>query len=66
MRELDVLLLAYLEHDYLHLGPRQQAAFEALLDLEDPVLMDLLLGRSRPAGELADVVAGILRADRHR
>jgi hypothetical protein len=30
------------------------------------VLMDLLLGRGRPAGETADVVAGILRADRHR
>jgi succinate dehydrogenase flavin-adding protein (antitoxin of CptAB toxin-antitoxin module) len=66
MRELDVLLLAYLEQDYVHLGPRQQAAFAALLDLEDPVLMDLLLGRGRPAGETADVVAGILRADRHR
>ncbi|HUO82943.1 MAG TPA: succinate dehydrogenase assembly factor 2 [Gammaproteobacteria bacterium] len=66
MRELDVLLLAYLEQCFAGAGAREQAAFEALLGLEDPALMDLLLGRSRPAGELADVVAGILRADRHR
>jgi len=66
MRELDVLLLAYLEHDYAHAGPREQAAFASLLDLEDPVLVDLLFGRRRPAGDSADVVAGILRAHRHR
>lgn len=48
MRELDMLLLSYLEQDYPTASSTEQAAFAALLDLEDPVLYGYLLGRSAP------------------
>lgn len=60
MRELDVLLSAYLERDYAHAPGEQKAAFERLLALSDPELAGYLLGGRQPSDpELRRVVTDI-------
>lgn len=49
MRELDVLLSSYLEREYVGSSAAQQAAFESLLELPDPVIADYLLAGAVPA-----------------
>lgn len=57
MRELDVLLTSFLERRYPGLGPQLQSEFAALLELQDPELFALMLGRSEPGPEIAGIVA---------
>jgi succinate dehydrogenase flavin-adding protein (antitoxin of CptAB toxin-antitoxin module) len=45
MRELDLLLLRYLERDYPLAAPAEQAAFVTLLSRQDPDILALLAGR---------------------
>ncbi len=45
MRELDFLLMRYLDRHFDAAGPEERAAFEALLSLQDPEILDLLTGR---------------------
>jgi antitoxin CptB len=45
MRELDVILEGYLECEYRDSPPAHQAAFESLLNLQDPDILALLTGR---------------------
>jgi len=45
MRELDVLLLRYMEQRFDAAEPTEQAAFEELLSLPDPEILDLLTER---------------------
>ncbi len=45
MRELDVLLMRYLRRDFDSAAPAEKDAFEALLSLQDPEILDLLTGR---------------------
>jgi antitoxin CptB len=52
MRELDVLLLRYLERDFPVADAATQAAFEELLSAQDPQIVELLAGR-----EVADDLA---------
>lgn len=56
MRELDVLLLGYLEARYPAAGEREKAAFRALLALPDSVLIGYLLRGEAADGDLGDVV----------
>ncbi|MBA3564427.1 MAG: succinate dehydrogenase assembly factor 2 [Gammaproteobacteria bacterium] len=64
MRELDVLLERYMDRRYGQAGATERAAFQALLELQDPLLIDYLMGRvEAPDAEVADVVARILDAD---
>lgn len=61
MRELDVLLERYLERDYVNAPPPQKAAFETLLSLQDPEILELLTGRVMPEdNHLSDVVQRLL------
>ena len=60
MRELDVLLVGYLDGRYDHASAREKAAFCALLELPDPQLMSYLLQNEQPPVELADVVDAVL------
>ena len=46
MKELDVVLSRYLEQNYATASIEQQAAFRSLLEMPDPDLYGLLLGRS--------------------
>lgn len=48
MRELDVLLLRYLERDFATASSGERAAFRAMLDLPDPELFGYLVGREHP------------------
>ena len=58
MKELDVLLLRFLEEDYTAAGVPLQAAFEAVLELPDPEILGYLFGRASPASqEMTHVVA---------
>lgn len=45
MRELDVLLMRYVERALDAADSDEQAAFETLLSLQDPEIHDLLTGR---------------------
>jgi len=57
MRELDVLLSAYLETQYPDSGERNKRAFRKLLELPDPELNAYLLGGEQSAdSEIASVV----------
>ncbi len=47
-REMDLLLLRFLERDYPHLNARQQSLFGALLDEADPDLYAWITGRENP------------------
>ncbi len=62
MKELDVLLLRYLEQEYSAAPVRHRAAFVQLLELPDPEIFGYLLGREAAAEEsIRDVVARIRR-----
>jgi antitoxin CptB len=45
MKELDVVLVRYLDHGYLSASDAEQAQFRSLLEMPDPDLYNLLLGR---------------------
>ncbi len=61
MRELDELLLRYLETRYDEAPAEEKQAFESFLSLSDPELVQYLLKDSRPEPEaLANVVSRIL------
>jgi antitoxin CptB len=61
MRELDELLLRYLEQQYPGAQAEEKAAFEAVLSLADPELNSYLLQRQTPPTEaVARVIQRIL------
>lgn len=63
MKELDRLLTAYLDRDFLSASAAEQAGFRELLELQDPVLYDYCLGRDRPtAAHLAALIDRIRQA----
>jgi len=45
MRELDVILMRYMQKDYDAADQGEKTSFEALLSLQDPEILDLLTGR---------------------
>jgi succinate dehydrogenase flavin-adding protein (antitoxin of CptAB toxin-antitoxin module) len=49
MRELDALLLVFVDVAGAGLTQSEMAVFEGILELPDPVLHSYLLGRSAPA-----------------
>ncbi|MDJ0939250.1 MAG: succinate dehydrogenase assembly factor 2 [Woeseiaceae bacterium] len=64
MRELDRLLETYLDRCYAAAPDGEKAAFEAVLALSDPELVDYLLKRQRPAeSSIAGVIERILEQD---
>ena len=57
MKELDVILSAYLEQHYPDANDEQRRQFHMLLEMQDPELYNLLLGRSRePEPQLEPMV----------
>lgn len=62
MKELDVLLERYLEHDYPVADEERRQAFARLLELQDPVLHAHLVGDAQAADEVTrDVIRSITR-----
>jgi antitoxin CptB len=48
MRELDALLIAFVDSTIVELTETELTAFEGILELPDPELHSYLLGRSAP------------------
>lgn len=66
MRELDVLLLRYLEREFPAAAPPVQLAFEQLLSAQDPEIVDLLAGRIvAEDAVLNDVIQRLLAQSRY-
>lgn len=63
MREIEELLVGYLEHDYLASSPAERAAFEQLLELQDPEILGYLVGRHTPPEEALQRVIASVRRD---
>jgi antitoxin CptB len=62
MRELDMLLLDYVDDTYPQAGEIEQAAFRRLLTTPDPEILALLTGQSSTDDEhLAYVIKRLLR-----
>jgi antitoxin CptB len=62
MRELDLLLLAFLERGYDAMDGAMQARFEGLLENPDQILFEWLLGHSVPSDmEVLELVEYIRR-----
>ena len=62
MKELDVLLERFLADTYPKIDTKQQAAFERLLQLEDPDLHACLMGQQTVSdSEINDVIERIRR-----
>ena len=59
MRELDELLLTYLDHGYSAAGEAEKAAFHSLLELPDPELISYLLQQQSHPAELDIVIQNI-------
>ena len=65
MKELDILLLDYLERHYPQAGLAPQQAFARILEMQDPDIHCLLVGRSATDDtEISDVIA-VIRQSRY-
>ncbi len=56
MKELDLLLIRYVEEQYDAAPSAHREAFRALLDAPDPLIYAYCLGRERPASPLLSIV----------
>lgn len=66
MIELDTLLLRYLEDCYSGAASQQQEAFERILEMPDPQLYFLIMGRTESDNrEVADLVNVLRNLPRH-
>jgi len=63
-REMDLLLLRFLERQYPHLDSREQSLFGALLDEADPDLYAWISGQSEPSNPDYLPIIGKINASR--
>ena len=61
MKELDLLLKSYLENSYTDAPSADQQAFKFILDMQDPELYDLILGRTENGDQDVARLIKILR-----
>jgi antitoxin CptB len=61
MKELDLLLVRYLDSHYPSANQEEQGAFRELLEMQDPELFAFVTGRERPATEELCRVVDALR-----
>ena len=61
MRELDLVLLRYLEQTYAEAPVEEQAAFRQVLEMQDPEILDHLTDRADPPGGALGRVVETLR-----
>jgi antitoxin CptB len=59
MKELDLLLVGWLERQFDGASEAARGQFEALLELPDPQIAGYLLGREPPPAQLAALVEAI-------
>ena len=61
-KELDVLMQKFLTDFYQTASPELQQAFERMIDMQDPVLYDLLVGRQESSDQhINEVIEHIYR-----
>ncbi len=66
MKELDELLVHYVERRFDSAPPEEQKAFQRLLDSEDSVLHAYCIGQLPPPADLAEIVTRLVaRAEFH-
>jgi antitoxin CptB len=65
MKELDVLLLGYLERCYETAPTEKQQAFAHLLDCQDPQLMGYIVGRETPLDNVLSELIQEIRENPH-
>jgi antitoxin CptB len=64
MKELDMLLLSYVDNHYSNVGQIGQRTFRKLLSMSDPDILALLTGKATTDDEhLADVIKRLLTRD---
>ncbi|MCB1761766.1 MAG: succinate dehydrogenase assembly factor 2 [Gammaproteobacteria bacterium] len=51
MKELDLVLTGYLDHHYPNVSEGEQAQFRQLLEMQDPELYRLILGKEPEGNE---------------
>ncbi len=62
VRELDVIFGRFLETDYPELSGEQKLAFQALLEEQDPLIMDWLFSRTDcTRSDLRDIIVLLKR-----
>jgi len=61
MKELDVIMSRYLEHHYESASTADRDKFKLLLEMPDPDLYDLLLGRGEVTDPELRQIIGVLR-----
>lgn len=61
MKELDVLLEAFVSRHYAQSAPAEQASFVRLLDCEDPDLWAWIVGQAPAPTEFAHVIERLQR-----
>lgn len=60
MRELDVLLVRWLENQWADASPEQRQAFRTVLDQEDDLLWNWVTGRQQPDDPVVgELLAGL-------
>jgi antitoxin CptB len=64
MKELDLVLVRYLEQEYPAASPADRAAFARILELQDPELFGYLVGRDSPTDAGLRHVLARIRHDR--
>jgi len=63
LRELDVLLMSYIDQYFVKSTPQQQEAFVALLEMQDPVILSYLTGNAKPGDPaIADLIQQLTRS----
>lgn len=62
MKELDLLLTRYLDNQYVDASEDDQQAFEILLQMPDPELYDLILGRTMSQDAVVAALVSRLQA----
>jgi len=62
MKELDQLLVGYLDEHFDAVGDAEKTAFQSLLELPDPELIGYLLGKGTPDEESIARVVNRIRS----
>lgn len=61
VKELDVVLERFLHHHYKNADTDTQDAFKSLLELEDPIFLDMLINHIEPQNTHQKIVMKQLR-----
>ncbi|CAK9884312.1 MAG: FAD assembly factor SdhE [Candidatus Erwinia impunctatus] len=61
MRELDIMLMPFFQHEFESLSEQQQQTFIRLLDCDDPDLFNWLMQHGEPDDEALNQIIQLIR-----